>query len=70
MTQVTMDDVERSTRAVSRCPYLRRDATSGMRIGDGSITIMGTCRMKGGTVYDRDCDGCLMDPANSREASE
>lgn len=40
-----------------RCVWLKLDADTGVMAG-GEVYVMGTCRLFGGAVYDRNCSGC------------
>lgn len=53
----TMQDIDSAFPDGKRCRWLKTDIDSGVMAG-GEVYIMGTCRLMGGTVYDRDCSGC------------
>lgn len=57
MTQKTFDQLMASQPSRGPCAHLVRTEESGW-IMDGAVTIMGRCDVRGGTVYDRDCEDC------------
>lgn len=62
MTQLTlkdMDDVSSVFPNGKICKWLKTDEATGCMEG-GEIYVMGTCRFRGGTAYDRECSGCRM----------
>ena len=56
-TQVTLDDLQRG-RTRGACAFLSNTPFSGM-VADGAVCL-GRCSMKGGQVYDRNCETCTM----------
>ncbi len=62
MSQVTLGDVQDVSDVFPNgriCKYLKIDEGTGCMEG-GEIYVMGTCRFRGGTAYDRECSGCKM----------
>lgn len=62
MTQLTMKDVLDVSSVFPNgriCKWLKTDEATGMMEG-GEIYVMGTCRFRGGTAYDRECSDCGM----------
>lgn len=62
MSQLTLTDVFDVSRVFPNgriCKWLKADEATGMMEG-GEIYVMGTCRFRGGTAYDRECSDCGM----------
>lgn len=62
MSQVTLGDVFDVSKVFPSgriCKWLKLDEATGCMEG-GEIYVMGTCRFRGGTAYDRECSGCKM----------
>lgn len=62
MSQITLKDVLDVSAVFPDgkvCKYLKADEATGKMEG-GEIYVMGTCRFRGGTAYDRECSGCSM----------
>lgn len=62
MSQVRIDDVLDVSKVFpggKMCKWLKIDEGTGCMEG-GEIYVMGTCRYRGGTAYDRECSGCKM----------
>jgi len=62
MSQLTLTDVFDVSSVFPNgriCKWLKADEATGMMEG-GEIYVMGTCRFRGGTAYDRECSDCGM----------
>lgn len=62
MSQLTLKDVMDVSRVFPDgkvCKYLKPDEATGCMKG-GEVYVLGTCRFRGGTAYDRECNGCTM----------
>lgn len=62
MSQVTFTDVQNVSKVFpdgKMCKWLKIDEASG-HMESGEIFVMGTCRFRSGTAYDRECSGCKM----------
>lgn len=67
MTQMSLSDadvMDANLPQRKRCRILLTDVTTGRR-ADGHV-MMGTCRMKGGSVHDVECRGCCLYQERSR----